>query len=131
MILDVVFLAFMVRSAPAVDAQQSAGQAAEPRPLLDIVQTIGCLTETSKDTWMLTSAAEPAVSKLSSTSSVELKEADAKPLGNMTFRLLGVSLLKPAAHKDHKIWVKGVLIKDAADPRINVTSLHMVNAICK
>jgi hypothetical protein len=51
-------------------------------------------------------------------------------LGNRRYQLLGVGVFDPSSHKGQKVAVKGVLIKDAGESRLNVTSLQMVAASC-
>ena len=97
---------------------------------LDLVEVGGCLEEGSAGTWMVTHASEPLVSKTQATTSAALKAAEAKPLGAGRYELLGVSVFKPSNHKAQKVAVKGVLIKDANQSRLSVTSLEMVAAAC-
>jgi hypothetical protein len=79
---------------------------------------------------MVTHAGDAIVSKTQATTSVALKAAAAKPLGTGRYRLLGVSVFNPSHHKGQKVAVKGVLIKNANQSRLNVTSLQMVDATC-
>ena len=62
--------------------------------------------------------------------SVALKAAAAKPLGNQRYQLLGIGVFNPSSRKGQKVAVKGVLIKDANESRLNVTSLQTVAATC-
>jgi mono/diheme cytochrome c family protein len=98
--------------------------------LLDIVEVIGCLAQSPSRTWILTNASDPIVSKTQATSLAALKAAAAKPLGNQQYQLLGVSAFKPLSQIGRKVAVKGVLIKDAKESHLNVTSLQMVAATC-
>jgi hypothetical protein len=43
---------------------------------------------------------------------------------------LGVDVFNPASQKEKKVAAKGVLIKDGALNRLNVTSLQTVAATC-
>lgn len=54
----------------------------------------------------------------------------ARPFGVLRFRLIGVSPFKPSAAEGRKVAVKGVLIPDASDPRVNVTSLQTAGEAC-
>jgi mono/diheme cytochrome c family protein len=109
-----------------------AGGRAEPpeRDTLDVVEVVGCLKQSHSSTWMLTRAGDPIVSASRSTSSVELKAAAGKPLGNQQYQLLGVSVFNPSTSKTEKVAVKGVLLKDSGTTRLNVTSLQTVGAGC-
>jgi len=98
---------------------------------LDIVESIGCLAEEAKGTWVLTDATEPVVSKQPYTNEAARKEAAAKPLGSQRFTLIAISMFNPDTLRSHKVAAKGLLIKDAAGSRINVTSLQPVADSCK
>jgi hypothetical protein len=102
----------------------------QPTSALDIVEVVGCLTEAPAKTWVLTNASEPVVSKTVWTTKEALKEAEAQPLGKQRYRLLGVASFGPESLKGQKIAVKGVLIKDEKENRVNVTSLQAVAAAC-
>jgi hypothetical protein len=82
----------------------------------------------SSESWMLTSATGPIASESQAGSSLELKSAQVRPLGNQKYQLLGVNVFDPASHKGQKVAVKGVFIK--ANGGINVTSLQMAGATC-
>jgi hypothetical protein len=97
---------------------------------LDIYEVVGCLEQSPSRTWMLRNASDPIVSETQATSLAELKAAAAKLLSNQQYQLLAVSIFNPASLKGQKVAVKGVLIKDAKTSRLNVTSLHMVDATC-
>jgi hypothetical protein len=96
---------------------------------MQVVESVGCLTEASGGVWLLTNATEPVPSKTAWTSEAALKEAATKPAGKQRFRLVGVDVFTPTQVKDRRVAVKGVLVP-AADNRINVTSLQPVGA-CK
>lgn len=113
-------------------ALQVSAQQVEPETLvtLDIVEVVGCLTETADDTWTLVNATEPVVSERPSTSADALEEAKARPLGTQRYVLLGVTTnWDPASHKSHKMAVRGILIEGANEVRINVTSFQMVGTV--
>ena len=59
-----------------------------------------------------------------------MKAAEAKPLGSQQIRLIGMVEMHPDDHKGHKVLVKGLLIKDAAGQRLNITSLTTVSPTC-
>ena len=96
-----------------------------------IVEIIGCLTQGSGNAWTVTSATEPARATIGFSKPEELKAAEVKALGTLQFRLLGLAEFAPADHKGHKVVVKGLWIKDASDPRLNVTSLMTASTACK
>ena len=45
--------------------------------------------------------------------------------------LLGLAEFAPADHNGHRVVVRGLLIKDVKDPRLNVTSLMTASPACK
>jgi len=59
-----------------------------------------------------------------------VKTAIDKPLGNQQDQLLGVSVFNPSNTKGRKVVVQGVLIEDAKENPINVTSLQTVAPTC-
>jgi hypothetical protein len=116
---------------PGQNEKTDAGQREEQREqnVLDLAEAVGCLEQGPSGTWMLTNASDPIVSKTQATSLAALKAAD-KPLGNRRYQLLGVTVFNPSSHKGQKMAVKGVLIRDAKESPLNVTSLQMVAATC-
>jgi hypothetical protein len=98
---------------------------------LDIIESVGCLAEEPKGTWVLTNATEPVVSKQPYTNEASKKEAAARTLGTLRFTLIAISMFNPDALRGHKVAAKGLLIKDAAGSRINVTSLQLAADSCK
>ena len=106
--------------------QTNAGQQDAPRreSTLDIVEVVGCLEQSSSKTWILTNANDPRVSETQATSAAELEAAAARPLGNQQNQLVGISVFNPSSRKGQKVAVKGVLIKEANERRLNITSLQ-------
>jgi hypothetical protein len=78
----------------------------------------------------LIKAGEPVVTNTQATSMAELKAAAANPLGVETLQLLGVDVFNPRDHGGQKVAVKGVLIQEASNSRVNVTSLQTLAAAC-
>jgi mono/diheme cytochrome c family protein len=100
------------------------------RNILIIGQAVGCLEEDPSGTWILTKASDPIESKVQAASLADVGAAAAKPLGNRRYRLLGVDIFNPSSQKGHEVSVKGALIKDARENRLNVTSLQTIGATC-
>ena len=115
-----------------IDGQDLTKPAEEQRAqtALEIAEIAGCLERDPSPGWILTSASDPVASKIQATSSVALKAAATNPLGKKRYQLLGVSVFNPSGHKGQKVAVKGVLIKDAGEIRVNVTSLQMLAPTC-
>lgn len=115
---------FTEASAQTIGTRQKPG---DP----ELVRVIGCLEPAAKD-WVLTKATAPVESKSPASSEASLKEADALPLGTQRIRLIGLSVFMADVEraKGHKVEVKGVMIHDPKDRRVNVTSIQSVNATC-
>ncbi|MEO8257802.1 MAG: hypothetical protein ABI868_10705 [Acidobacteriota bacterium] len=96
-----------------------------------IVEVVGCLTQGPGNAWMVTSATEPVKAPVGFSKPEELKAAEGRALGTLRFRLLGLVEFAPADHNGHRVVVRGLWIKDASDPRLNVTSLMTASAECK
>jgi hypothetical protein len=92
---------------------------------------VGCLENVSAKTWMLTDAHDLILSKSQATSAAELNAAEATPLGNGRYELLGANVFSPTNNKGNKVAIKGVLIKDAKGGRINITSLQTIAPTCQ
>ena len=101
----------------------------QPVPEFSLIQMAGCLRD-SGGLWTLTSATDPGRSRTPDLTPEDLQAAATKPLGTGTFRLLEALAYKPAANKDHKVMVKGLLIR-RPDNRINVTALESIGSTCE
>ena len=99
-------------------------------PTVDIVEVVGCLQSGPNDTWMLGRASNPEIQRRPNTTPEAVKAAAAKPLGTQQFRLMNISVFGPAAHQGHKMAVRGILIKDPKQSRINTMSFQMLDAAC-
>lgn len=97
---------------------------------LPVVEVVGCLTSGPNNTWTLTNATDPVNTNSASTSQAAVKAAETMPLGKQRYVLLGVNQFNPTPHRGHKMAVKGILIKDQKETRINVTSFQMASADC-
>ena len=98
--------------------------------VLGIGEVIGCLERSPAGNWLLTNASEPTLSETQATTSMTIKAAQAIPLGSQRYQLLGIGAFNPSAHQHEKVAVKGILIKDSKDARINLTSLQMLANTC-
>lgn len=134
------FIQYSIDTSPVIARGQSEHSPNEPigtgeqgareKNALDIAEVVGCLEQSSSGTWMLTHAGNPMVSENQPTSMAAAKAAAAKPLGNRQDQLLGIDAFRPLSHKGQKMVVKGVLIQEANESRLNVTSLQTVAATC-
>ncbi len=98
--------------------------------VLGIGEVVGCLEASPRGNWLLINASDPTISEIQAASSATLKAAEARSLGSRRYELLGVGVFDPSSRKGEKVAVKGILIDNAKESRINVTSLQMVAANC-
>jgi mono/diheme cytochrome c family protein len=104
----------------------------KPLPNYAMIQAVGCMVQEG-DVWLLKMAAPSRIRTSEKVSEAELKVAESKPLGTLTFRLQNFSMLgafKPEMHKDHKMLARGPWIKQGNSDRISVTELEMLASSC-
>lgn len=104
------------------------GQTAAAVPNFSLVQVVGCLTQGPNKAWTLTQTSDPVLTRDEEPSATAIKTAQAKALGGQTFQLISVVPFKPEGHVGHKMEARGLLYKDQADARLNLTSLQMLGA---
>ncbi len=128
------FIQYSVDSQDASAHSEGAGdskqQEVTAKGALEIGEVVGCLEASVDGKWMLTHGSEPAVSGTQAASSVALKQAEARLLGDHRYQLLAARVFNPASHQGEKVAVKGILIRDSNQMRINVTSLQKLSAGC-
>lgn len=107
-----------------------------PRPVPGgaLVQVVGCLSEDTLGSWILTNSPEPARTDSSYSSTMqEMKAAIHQSLGELTFRLQSLDFLKdfdPKEHVGRKMHAKGLLIREPGRARIDLTSIQAVAINC-
>jgi mono/diheme cytochrome c family protein len=116
-------------SLDAIQIVRKAGDVAAA-PNFAMVQVVGCLSQGSNNSWVLTNTSTPIVTRDQPSTPEALKRAEAQALGVDTVQLLSVTPFKPDLHKGHKVEAKGLLYRDPSDKRINLTSLQMVASSC-
>lgn len=99
-------------------------------PNFSLVQVVGCLTQGSNNTWMLTRTSEPALTRDEEPSAAAVRTAQGKALGSQTFQLVSVVPFKPEGHKGQKVEARGLLYRDQNDARLNLTSLQTLSTSC-
>ena len=102
-----------------------------PKPLATnaMVLAVGCLSSGANNTWTLTRAGDLSRTQTGDeTTPEELKRSAAKPLAAGIFRLQ--SPVSPDSRKGHKVQVKGVLVRQPNNDRINVLSLETLAPAC-
>lgn len=124
---DEMFTPFVQYS---IDARDSTRSPEDGPSGLPITELVGCLEQGLNLFWSLSKASDPALSRTPSTTSFAVKRAEATPLAHGQYRLLGVGVFHPARDRGRKVVVKGVLIKDPAEDRLNVTSLQPAGGAC-
>lgn len=133
-----LFVVFMLSAAAIIGggsfaeaSAQTIGQRQKPGDP-ELVRVVGCLDQVTNGGWVLTKATAPVESKSPASSEASVKEAETLPLGTQRIRLIGLSVFMADVErsKGHKVEVKGVLIPDPKDRRVNVTSILSVNATC-
>jgi mono/diheme cytochrome c family protein len=107
----------------------------QPLPNSSSVAALGCFTLDSGNGFFLTKATEP-VRTLNAyeISAEELRDAKDQPLGNLLFRLQNAGDLpdfNPEPLVGNKMEAKGILVRQANNPRINVLALKMVSPGCE
>lgn len=103
-----------------------------PTIVLDTVEVIGCVAQApDKKRWALTKATKPLKSGTSATTVEALKAAETKPMGSESYVLIGADGWKPETHADKKVAVRGLVIKDKTENRVNVASFNKVAEACQ
>jgi quinoprotein glucose dehydrogenase len=104
----------------------------KPVPSQAPVLTVGCLLQNADGSWALTNALTPTRSKaLDETNPLEVSAYSARPAGDLTFRLPNASSYKADSHKGQRVFVKGVLGRQTAGDRINVTLMQNAPGTCQ
>jgi mono/diheme cytochrome c family protein len=106
-----------------------------PVPDGALVITVGCLSQASTGTWMLSRATEPARTRAESTTTpTELKASLERTLGTLTFRLADLEAVPdfaPDAHNGQKMQAKGYLVRQPNAERISLSAMEMIDSKCE
>jgi hypothetical protein len=106
------------------------GRPKPPPPVGDFsyVEVVGCLTAGPQHTWLLTRASAP----VAAVPSAPLPAAATDKLpGTQTFRLLDAMAYAPDDYKDQTMYVRGLLIKTAGEPRMTISTFVAVSPTCR
>ena len=106
------------------------GAARPAIPNFSVVAVVGCLAPGPDKTWLLTNTSEPEITKDQASTPDELQATSTKDAGKQTLRLISVNSFKPESHAGQKVQAKGLIYRDGADARLNVTSLQVVASSC-
>ena len=97
-----------------------------------LVQVIGCLAGDRESGWMLTDATEPIVTRDDTPTAAALKNAEAKPLGRQTLKLVSVvASLKAESLRGARVEARGLLYREPAYADLNLTSLTSIASRCR
>jgi mono/diheme cytochrome c family protein len=94
-------------------------------PNFALVELRGCLRQGPGNSWTLTNASDPVVTKEETST-----DPQPGPLGTQTYLLVSVTAFKPASHQGQKVEARGLLYRQQNDNRINLTSLQTVAPEC-
>ena len=97
---------------------------------VELRTVIGCLSQDG-NTWTLAQTPPGEPTRLAFTSREELDAFRVKPLGSLTYRLLGVQESDVAPHLGHKVQAKGLRISRAGKLGLNVTSFQHLDPVCE
>ena len=117
-----LFLAMTLLVLP-VHAVQDADDTVELRTV------VGCLTAAG-DGWTLDNATVGGLTEQAFTTQDELDLSRERPLGSLTYSLLGVGEFGIEERVGHKVQVKGLRLVRDGELRINVTSLQSLAPDC-
>lgn len=108
-----------------------AAKVKPPPPMGDFsyVEVVGCLASGPGNTWILARASDPVVATPPVVAAASSANT-ARPLGTLTFNLLDAMAYAPDAHKGHKMYVRGLLIKLPGEQRMTISSFEMVSPSC-
>jgi hypothetical protein len=93
-----------------------------------LIQTVGCLSRAPDNTWVLSSSADPTVTRDDVPAADALAAAAAKPLGSQTFLLISAAPFSPESHQGQKMEARGLVYKEPGDSRLTLTSLQAVGS---
>ena len=99
-------------------------------PNFSLVQVMGCLMQSADGAWALTNSTNPLRTREpgNSTAAV-LEEIGELPLGTQTFQLPTVQA-QHLALKGHKVQAKGILMRNPAGDRLNLTTVQSLSDRC-
>jgi S-disulfanyl-L-cysteine oxidoreductase SoxD len=107
----------------------------KPLPTSANVEVVGCLTLDSVNGWDVTQATEPARTlDTFARSEEESSRAARKPLGDLAFGIQNVAELPgfdADSLVDTKVEIKGILVRQPRNERINVTFIQKIGPQCE
>jgi hypothetical protein len=109
---------------------------AKPLPSFSVVQAVGCLKQLTPGAWELSDAPEPMrIRQLTKPSDEDMQSGANEPLGNIEFDLQNIGYLgrefDPLEYEGHKMMVRGILIRQPPNVRIDVREMVEVASTCE
>jgi mono/diheme cytochrome c family protein len=105
-----------------------------PKPVPNFVPvlSVGCLVQRGNSNWYLEAATEPIRTRDSFKKiDKELEASKTQALGDYTFRLQDADDFDAFSHAEHKVQVKGVIVRSPTGTRINVNSIETLSESCQ
>lgn len=145
-VLDLVAYLFQVNGFPASKSDMSLGElrgiriqeqnGSRPLPSFSVVQAVGCLKQLTPGAWELSASPEPMrIRQLAKPSEEDLQAGANEPLGNIEFDLQNIGYLgrefDPVEYEGHKMMVRGILIRQPPNVRIDVREMVEVAPSCE
>lgn len=131
-----VMSAFLSGGAAAELAAQRPPAPTGPKPnQLQAVAVVGCVAADGEN-WILINATGPVVvptsdGKAQTGSGVTVEKAKAEPPGKERYRLMNMlSEFGVAQHKGQRVLVKGLVLGEGKDRRINMVSFEPIAPTC-
>ena len=108
------------------------GRPKPPPPVGDFsyVDVVGCLAAGPQHTWLLTGTSEP-VAAAPGASAASAEAAASRPAGTQSIQLVDAMAYAPDQHVGHRMYVRGLLIKLAAEQRMTISAFEMLSPACR
>src|SRR5215831_10917277 len=101
---------------------------ARPVPNFVPVLSVGCLVQMGNSNWVLEAASEPLRTRDPfKRIEKELQESKTRPLGDYTFKLQDADDFDAISHAQHKVQVKGIIVRSPTGTRINVNFIETIS----
>lgn len=101
-----------------------------PQKFFDVVAVTGCLAQQGGVWWL--SNASGTLATGAAAAKIGVNEARKAPAGQERYHVIGVlEEYRVSEHAGHRMLAKGLLIEDAKEKRLNLTSLLMVDQACQ
>ncbi len=99
-------------------------------PAAALVETHGCLVAGTKQSWLLTEAADPEQTASQISASTDVNKAAQNRSGKETFVLVGTEIFQPGKYEGTTVLVRGVMVRGGSSQNLNVTSLLAMSMPC-